>query len=292
MATPPFGTALVEALKGKTAWRFESELGPVFTPRFFCCDNPNALGITEGKTPIANINDLSPNPAFLDDIIIFDGTASYDVDDSITDFDWTFEDHVPPTGTVPSGTLDFGTAVGTFTIELIVTDGLGIPSAPARIELVIKNMSIDIWAATSNGLYHGTGSTPTWTSKDSGLSGDDLNVNDVTIDPATQFLVDGSKTIWRATAGGVQVSNDGGANWAEKNPGTVSNQWSDGTAPTVADLEFQAFEWAGSRLFVAATWLNTSDYRSWVFHTDDAADMRAGTAGSVTWTEITTNWEA
>lgn len=291
MATPPFGTALVDALKGKTAWRFESELGPIFTPRFFCCDDPNELGISEGKTPVAHFT-LSPNPAFTGETVNYDGTDSYDPDGSITAYAWTFESHTPSSGTAVSGTLNHGTA-GTFTVQLIVTDGTGLKSAPARKELVIKEITLDVFAATSGGLFHGVASSPpVWTSKDSGLSGDDLNVNDVTIDPATQNLADGSKVIWRATVGGVQVSNDGGSSWAEKNPGTVSNQWSDGTAPTVADLEFQAFEWSGERLFVGATWLNGSDYRSWVFHTDNAAAMRAGTAGSVTWTEVTTNWDA
>lgn len=291
MATPPFGTALVAGLKGKTAWKFESTVGPIFTPRFFCCSDPNALGISEGKTPVARFT-LSPNPAGTAETVNFDGTGSYDPDGSITGYAWTFESHTPSTGTASTGTLSYASA-GTFTIQLIVTDGTGLKSAPARKELVIQEITLDVWAATSGGLFTGVATSPvTWTSKDTGLSGDDLIVNDVTIDPHTQQRADANKVIWRATVGGVQVSNDGGTNWAEKNPGTVTNQWSDGTAPTVADLEFKALAWDDDRLFVGATWLNGSDYRSWVFHTDNAADMRAGTATTVTWTELSTNWEA
>ena len=295
MATPPFGTALVAGLKGKTAWKFSTTVGPIFTPRWFCCDDPAALGIADGKTPVAGFT-MSPNPAFTNETVNYDGvtpTYSYDPDGSITAYSWTFEGHTPSSGTAASGTLSYASA-GTYTIQLIVTDGTGLKSAPARQELVVQEITLDVWAATSNGLYHGVAtSPPTWTSKDTGLSGDDLTTYDVAIDPATQQLADGSKVIWRASAGGIQVSVDGGDNWAEKNPGTVTNQWSDGTPPTVADLEFKALAFSGNRLFCGATWLNGSDYRSWVFYTDNADEVRAsGTAEAVTWSELSTNWDA
>jgi hypothetical protein len=292
MATTPFGTALVAGLKGKTAWKFNSTVGPIFTPRFFCCADPNDLGISEGKTPVAHFT-LSPNPAGTAETVSYDGSGSYDPDGSITGYAWSFEGHTPSSGTASSGTLSYASG-GTYTIQLIVTDGTGLKSAPARKELVIQEVTLDVWAATSNGLYHGIATSPvTWTSKNSGLSGDDLVVNDVKIDPHTQQDADADKVIWRATVGGVQVSADGGDNWAEKNPGTVTNQWSDGTAPTIADLEFKGLGFSGDRLFVGATWLNGSDYRSWIFYTDNPPDVRSsGTAATVTWTELGTNWEA
>lgn len=293
MTTPPFPAQLITDLAGETAWRFESALGPVSTIRAFCCDDPNDGVNPAGKAPVAHI-DLSPNPALVGETVNYDGTQSYDPDGSVTGWAWTFESHTPSSGTAIAGTLNYGTVAGTFTIQLIVTDGTSGKSAPAREELVIQHPTFDAYAATETGVYYGSASdgSTSWTDKNSGLSGDDLKVNDVKIDPLTQEWAEASKVVWRATDGGIQVSADGGASWAEKNPGTVSNQWSDGTAPTVADLNFKALLWAGERLFTGATWLNGSDYRSWMFYTDDAGAMRAGTATAVTWTEITTNWEA
>lgn len=292
MATTPFSATMIANLKGKTAWRFEGEIGEIFTPRFFCCTDPNTLGLSEGKNPTAHIA-LSPNPVFVGDNVSYDGTGSYDPDGSIASYAWTFEGHTPATSTSSTGTLNYG-AAGVYKITLIVTDGTGLKSSPAVTYLEVKDPEdLALYAGTDTGLYLGEGSSPSWTGKNSGLSGDDLVVNDVAIDPATLDQPAASQTIWRATNGGVQVSNDGGASWAEKNPASVSNQWSDSPAPTVGGLTFVKLIFAGERLFLAATWQNASSvYRSWLFYTDDAAAMRASTAGTVTWTEVTTGWEA
>jgi len=294
MPTAPFSSQMVTDLQGQTAWQFSGEIGAVFTPRFFCCDDPNDLGISEGKQPVAVI-ELSPNPAFVGETVSYAGTLSYDPDGSITAYAWTFESHTPSSGTASSGTLNYA-AAGTFTIQLIVTDGTSIKSLPARQELVVKNPMADITAYTasagSGGVFYKSG-TAIWEDKNAGLSGNDLTTYDVLIDPATQLLPEASKTVWRATTGGVQVSNNGGATWTEKNPASVSNAWSDGVAPTVADLTFRKLLFAGSYLFVAATWTNaTSEYRSWLWYTQDYEAMRTDTSGTVTWTEVSNNWDA
>lgn len=294
MATPPFPAQFVTDLAGQTAWKFEAELGPVVTVRGFCCDDPNDGVNPDGKEPVAHI-DLSPNPALVGETINYDGTLSYDPDGSVTGWAWTFESHTPSSGTAISGTLNYGTVAGTFTIQLIVTDGTGVKSLPAREELVIQHPTFDAYVATETGVYYGTASagSTTWTAKNAGLSGADLNVNDVAIDPATQALEEDAKTVWRATDGGIQVSNDGGATWTEKNPASVSDQWSDATPPTVGDLNFVALLFADDKLFVAASWQNAGgDYRAWVYHTTDYPEMRTDTSQTVTWTELTTNWEA
>ncbi len=294
MTTSPFPSQLVTDLAGETAWRFESALGPVGTIRAFCCDDPNDGVNPDGKAPVAGFV-LNPNPAQVGETISYDGTTptySYDPDGSVTGWAWAFESHTPSSGTAIAGTLNYGTVAGTFTIQLIVTDGTGIKSAPARQELVIQHPTFDTYAATETGIFYGSASdgSTSWTDKNSGLSGDDLKVNDIKIDPLTQDWPEAAKVVWRATDGGIQVSIDGGGAWTDKNPGTVSDQWGDGA--TVADLNFKALLWSGERLFVGSTWLNGSDYRSWMFYTDGAGAMRAGTATAVTWIEITTNWEA
>lgn len=278
--------ALAASMKDASAYKFTTSLGPVFKPRFFCCTDPNTLGIADGKEPVALI-DLDPNPTTTNSDVDYTGTASYDPDGSITGYAWTFESHTPASGTVSAGTLNYDTA-GTYTITLTVTDGTGLKSTPASTELVVLDPTIKAYVATSSGVFYSDGSAPlSWDGKNSGLSGDDLKANFVVIDPATQQLAENKKTVWRATDGGIQVSNDGGASWAEKVPGTVTNAWSDGTAPTVADLKFTWLDFATSRLFAIATWQNAGgDERSWIFYTTDHPDMRTDTSGTVTWTEL------
>jgi hypothetical protein len=286
MPTSPLSSNLQNKLDDATAWKFETTLGPVFTPRFFCCDDPNSLSISGGKEPVAII-DLDPNPSFTGDGILYTGTASYDPDGSITAYAWSFEGHSPSSGTASNGTLSYATA-GTYTIELTVTDGTGLQSNPARQELVVVAKYAHLLTGGSSGVYYSDGNSPiTWTAKNTGLSGNDLIVYDVIVEPSTSFLPDANKTIWRATTGGIQVSNDGGATWAEKVPGTVSNAWADSPAPTVSDLTWRDLHFNAGRLFAMATWQNgSSAWRSWIFYTDNAADMVGSTAGTVTWTEI------
>lgn len=286
MPTSPFSSALVTKLEGPTAWRFESELGAILTPSFFCCDSPNSLGISAGKHPTAIIA-LSPNPAYVGETVNYSGTTSYDPDGSIASYAWTFEGHTPASGTASAGTLNYGTA-GFYEIQLIVTDGTGNDSAPARVMLLVQPGDFTGYVASSSGVYYSDGTSPiTWTAKNAGLSGDDLITYDVMVDPATQMLPEASKTVWRAGRGGIQVSNDGASTWVEKSPGTVTNTWSDTPAPAVSDLTFRQLHFNGSRLFALATWQNgTDEWRSVIYYTDDAPMMTYDTSGTVTWTEI------
>ena len=278
--------ALAASMKDASAYKFTTQLGPVFKPRMFCCSDPNTLGIADGKEPVAII-ELDPNPATTNSDVDYSGTLSYDPDGSVTGYAWTFESHSPASGTASSGTLNYSTA-GTYTITLTVTDGTSLKSTPASTELVVLDPTVKAYVATSDGVFYSDGTAPlSWDDKNSGLSGDDLKANFVIIDPATQTASESSKTIWRATDGGIQVSNDGGDSWTEKNPGTVTNTWSDGTAPTVADLEFKWLEFAGGYLFAIANWQNGSgDERSWVFYTADFPAMRTDTSDTVTWSEL------
>jgi len=284
MPTTPFSADLAAKLAEPTAWRFDSIIGEVFTPRFVCCSSPNSLGLTDGKEPTAII-ELSPNPAYAGETVNYAGTLSYDPDGSITAYAWLFESHTPSSGTASSGTLNYGTA-GIYTIQLIVTDGTTKQSLPARVELVVNPVEFAGFVASSSGVYYSDTTPPVWTAKNTGLSGDDLIVYDVKINPSTQILAAGVKVVWRCGRGGIQVSVDGGATWVEKNPASVSNTWSDSPAPTVADLTFRELLFTGNRLFAMSTWQNASSaWRSWLFYTDDAMDMRGDTAGTVTWSE-------
>lgn len=295
MATPPFTQTLVDNLAGSTAWKFEGQIDQIFTPRWFCCASPNTLGIADGKTPVAVIS-LSPNPAFVGETVNYNGASSYDPDGSITAYAWTFESQTPTSSSESASNFN-PTASGVFDITLVVTDGTSLKSNPARVELVVENPDFtdaNPYVSSCGGLFYGdtSGSTVTWTDKNIGASAGALSVHKTVIDPATQHL-SASKTLWKGTACGLYISNDDGTSWTEKSPSSVSNQWSDATAPAVSDLEFTDLLFAGSLLFAATRQFNSSSlYRSWIFYTSDFGKVRNDTSCNVAWTEITTTWES
>lgn len=272
MATSPFSTAFSAKLEDPTAWRFDSELGPTFTPRFFCCTDPNTLGITGGKEPVAIIA-LSPNPAMEGETVTYTGTSSYDPDGSITDYDWTFEGHTPSSGTATNGTLAWATE-GTYTVGLIVTDGTGLRSTPAQAEMVVKAPAFAGFLATSTGVFYtDTSGTIVWTEKATGVH------YCVAIDPQTNNQTIDNLTVWRAGSGVVARSTDGGSTWGTITPGTVSNYASDDPAPDAGSIDYRRLLFDGGRVYSAATWqvAGTGDWRSWLLYTDD---------NGVTWSEM------
>jgi hypothetical protein len=290
MATEPFSDELVAKLKQATAWRFNTRLGTVFTPRFFCCTDPNEMGVVDGKQPVA-VLEMTPNPSFPGDNVTFDGQDSYDPDGSVASQFFTFEDGTPSSSTSSNGTVSWA-AAGEYEVTLVVTDGTGQKSSPARVIQRVVEPAEAFFIGTSNGVFFTDDGGQSWVAKNNGLSGDALVVHDLKIDPATQNLGQDAKTLWIATDGGIYVSNDGGGSWAQKNPAGVSNQWGDSPAPTIDDVAFRALRFAGDKLFVAGTWLNGSDYRSWAWHTEDAATMRTDTGQAVAWTQLTTGWSS
>lgn len=292
MPTAPLSQTLVDNLAGKTAWTFTGRVGEPFSPRFMCCSSPNTLGVTEGKTPVAHIS-LTPNPVFVGDTVTYDGTSSYDPDGSITGYAWTFESQTP-TSSSESASSFVPSASGVYTVTLVVTDGTGLKSHPARTELVVDYSAFEAYLAACGGVYYGTtsGSVVTWSAKNTGASTGALSAYKVVIDPATQNL-SGSKVLWKGTASGIYVSVDGGDTWVEKSPSSVSNQWSDTTAPNPENLSFVDLVFAGSLLIAGATWINSGSlYRSWLFQTSDFDKVRGDTSCNVAWTELTTTWDA
>lgn len=283
MATTPFSDEFIVKLKQATGWRFNAELGPVFTPRFFCCDDPNDLGISDGKQPVA-VLELDPNPCLVGDTVAFDGRDSYDPDGAIVGYSFTFEGGNPASSVASNGNVTWG-AVGEYIVTLVVTDGTGLQSSPARQRMIVRESEGKYYLAASNGVWFGedTGSIE-WAERNNGLAGDELQVNDLKIDPATKYLPEENKSIWIATDGGIFASNNGAANWEDKTMDAVQNWWLDSPAPTPADLEFQKLLFVGNRLFVIATWQNASGYeRSWLCYTDDAPDVRGDIDAEVTW---------
>jgi hypothetical protein len=285
MPTLPLGDDLIEKLSGATAWRFRARLRQKFTPRFFCCTDPNELGISDGKEPVA-VLEATPNPVFPGDNVSFDGSNSYDADGSVTGYAWTFESGTPSSSSSASGTVSWADP-GVYEVTLVVTDGTGKKSAVARVAMVVLDPGGAYFIATSTGVYFTDDGGQNWTAKNTGLSGDALAVNDIKIDPATQHLAHARKTIWIATDGGLYVSNDGGGNWVQKDPDAVSNNWSDTPAPAVGDLAFVRLHFQGAGLWAIANWLNgSSEERSWLFVAPETAGVRTDTDAPVTWSDV------
>lgn len=306
MATTPFSDELITDLEGTCSWLFYGELGAIFQPRELCCTDPNTMGIVDGKTPVAVI-EFSENPTVQDTSIVFDGSSSYDPDGSIVAYSWTMEIFSDPQlttsiqssqsmGTLSSGTFTAGT-IGYHEFRLVVTDGTSVKSTPARSILIVEDPGMEAFIASagSGGLFYTDDAAQTVSAKNGSLT--NTAAYDIVQDPATFGLPLANRTLWRAalpdTSGGVLVSNDGGSAWVTKRPSSVSNDWSDGTAPTVSsDLTFIKLQFAASgRLFALARWQNASnEWRSALFYTDNAADIRADTSATVTWTQVSTGW--
>lgn len=281
MATTPFSDEFTNRLRTPTAWRFEATLGQVFTPRFFCCTDPNDLGLAEGKNPVAVI-ELSPNPALVGESVSFDGSNSYDPDGSIVGYEWTFESASTLSSASASGTNSWLTP-GSYEVSLVVEDGTGLKSAPARVIIEVAEPVGAYFIGTSTGVYFTQDGGENFVAKNDGLTGDALTVNDVKIDPWTQHLPHGQKTVWIATGDGVYASNDGGDSWTKKSDDvTVPNDFGDSPAPMGDDLTFESLLFVGNTILTIARWTNGSGLeRSWVFYAVGSAGGVSGVRGDI-----------
>lgn len=293
MTTTPFSADLVARLKRATAWKFSGVISEErFTPRFFCCTDPNDLGLDPGKQPVAVI-DLTPNPVFVGDTVSFDGTDSYDPDGSIVSYAWTFEGQTPATSSSDSGSFS-AAGPGIYTVQLTVTDGTGLVSPPARVELVVLDNDglLRFFVATDDGVFYTDDGGQSWIALNDGISNYQLIAYDVIVDPATITKERTYQAVWRAGYGAVYSSFDGGDAWTDQTPDSIPNDWYDSPGPMSEDVEFFQLLFAGDRLFLLSRWQDgDGNWRSWLCYTDDAEDVRAGSTGQVTWTCVNTSWE-
>ena len=89
--------------------------------------------------------------------VVFSSNGSSDTDGSIASYSWNFGDGTSSTEASPSHTY---TTLGTFTATLVVTDNLGLASAPKTVTITTKSGPyVDISALT---ISKTTGSTGTY----------------------------------------------------------------------------------------------------------------------------------
>lgn len=262
-------SALAAQLENSTAWRFSVALGVTFSPRFFCCTDPNELGIVDGKEPVAVIS--GGGTIVEGGSITFDGSDSYDPDGTVTGYNWSFGGGSPSSSTSSSQAVTFASA-GTYTISLTVEDGTGLRSVPAKKQIQVVTaeeafggaLAGGVYAAMETGVQYTEDSGQSWATRQGGLSGDGLKVRDLSQDPATFGLPNQSTVWWAATDGGLYVSIDGGQNWAQ----------SDAT-----DL-FVSLQWFGDILYAAANPAAGTPTIYW------ANVSTARTGGAARWSEV------
>ena len=86
------------------------------------------------KKPIANASAGAPYQGFVNIEILFDGSASYDPDGTITKYEWSFGDNTTATEATPTHTYQ---KEGNYTVTLTVTDNNGNTSQNTTYALIM-----------------------------------------------------------------------------------------------------------------------------------------------------------
>jgi PKD repeat protein len=101
-----------------------------YTVQLTVTDNDGGTGTTTrsvtatNRPPTASFS-LSPNPAVTGQEVSFDGTASSDLDGTISNYSWNFGDGSTGSGSAPSHAYQ---DANTYTVTLTVTDNKGAPA--------------------------------------------------------------------------------------------------------------------------------------------------------------------
>jgi hypothetical protein len=212
-----------------------------------------------------------------------------------TDIAWDISQSRSTTGTIDEffidwgGTTDIGdlsnqawasdpktgnvqyTTVGTYTVEAYVVDLLNEKSKRAKIEIQIVEPVERVYIGTSDsGVFvMDDGGTPT--ASNSGLSGDDLDVRAIRLNPHYADLPQGQQHVWLCAKTGLAYSTDGASTWtkiSEATLGTPTNTAGDDPAPASSDLDQidLCFDPQDSRRLYL---LRTTSTRAWLYTSSD-----------------------
>jgi hypothetical protein len=267
-----------------------SYTGAIFYPRSYC-DDPSLgpVGIYIAKAPVCKLK-MTPPVAFVS------GSISWDISQSMS-----------ATGTISTYTIDFGgggvsnitgaswagaktgtiayNATGTYTVDAFVTDLLSKESKHCKqtIEIVVPVERLYIGTTDLGVFVMNNGGTPA--ASNGGLSGNQLKLRAIRLNPYYKDLPAAQQHVWIATKDGVSYSTDGAATWtniSETILGTPVNDAADSPAPTAADLDNIdiAFDPQDSRrVYLLRT--TTTPERTWLYlSTDYGASWSSAQVGT------------
>lgn len=219
--------------------------------RAYCCNIDSASIMGVAKEPVV-VFLLSPNPICAGEDVDWDLSSSYAPGSTLTawEIDWgdgggTTSGSDFPNDTT-SGTHTY-TDPGTYTIEIDLTEGGGKTTTATytlEVEYCGQVFNTGAYAYASfdgAGVYYidWTDVSPAWVARNTGLSGDSLQVRSIVINPKTKGLKSTQHELWIATKGGVYKSTNGGVGWGKITMGDPSNlEFGDTTAATESDLDW------------------------------------------------------
>lgn len=247
MTTPTISAGIVNKIKARSqAVRWDAWLKEVRTFSAYCCNinSDGIMGVAKQPVPIVS---LSPNPVCLGAAMDWDLTNSYAPGSTVSAWAIDFGDETNDGGATigtASGSHTYA-AVGTYTVTITITEGLGKHTEMTReVNVVDCSTPPQKWLyASTNGqgvwfLDLNAGST-TWAARNNGLSGDALYVRSLVMKPGQDHLSDGSHEMYIATKDGIYRTTDSGKHWEKIDMPTPSNaEFSDSPAATTSELDW------------------------------------------------------
>lgn len=251
MSTLPLSNSILSGMRSTTqSSQWSSQFKETRTFRSYCCNvNSNIImGVSKQPVPIVRIE---PKLFCVDDEIEWDLTSSYAPGSTITSWEIDFGDEDIQSGGPGVGTA-FGTKkydeVGVYNITVVIEEGLG-KSQTVEIEVIAVDCQDEIYycgvsyiGTYGNGVFalDTTIDPLSWEARNTGLSGDALKVNYITIKPGTDENFQDNHELWICTKGGVYRSVNSGGNWDKMNMGSPTNeQFFDGVDYDESELDWK-----------------------------------------------------
>lgn len=258
-----------------TGLEVELYSGKVWTARAYC-DDSSASGIYSNKAPVCKLS-LTPSTQYTGQAIAWDISDSMSATSTIDVFyiDWGGATDIGNISNADWQTDPLSGSVvyddpGEYTVEAYVVDLLETSQHVfITVEIVDPVERVYIGTTDAGVFISDNGSTPA--ASNTGLSGDDLKLRAIRLNPNTADLPAAQQHVWLATKTGLAYSTDGGANWTKITEATLGNPVNtaaDDPAPVTADLDQidLCFDPQDERRIYL---LRTTATRAWLYKSDD-----------------------
>ena len=258
-----------------TGLELELHSGKTFIGRAFC-DDPSMGLVYSNKSPFVKLS-LIPTTQYIGSAIAWDISESGSSTSTIDtfDIDWggatTEGDIVAGDWAVDplTGSINY-TTLGTYTVTASVTDLLGETSETVEITVeIVEPVERDYIGTPDAGVFiTDNGSDPA--ASNSGLSGDDLKLRNIRLNPHYADLPATQQHVWACCLTGVAYSTDGAATWTLielADLGEPVNAAADTPAPVTADLDQLdiAFDPQDSSRVYLVRFTVTPEARAWLY---------------------------